>query len=267
MLHLNYRVLRLGNLITCDQNAWMSCILKYMFKRENYNFLDCKNRGKKLFLKKTPVFHLSSCYRLTVCYRTVCYQIYQPNKSTLSKSGRQLTIYILWSQMGNISKPHSAELDGRCWLVSWLPCKITVTTKGLTFPRRQESEKKQLIEGKISSTNCWVRTTWKSERKQTSPEIGNWRILCGNWWFSMRANTSITRGNWHFQVAGDYCLFHFYRFLFVGGWSSPRGMRLSGGQFPNLLRWFFCYPLRSRFQIRWSSWLVWFSLPCIGIFM
>lgn len=135
--------------------------------------------------------------------------------------------------MGNISKPHSAELDGRCWLVSWLPCKITVTTKGLTFPRRQESEKKQLIEMKITSTNCWVRITWKSERKQTSPEKGNWRILRGNWWFSVRANTPITKGNWHFQVASDYCLFLFYRFLFVGEWSSPPRMRLSGGQFPN----------------------------------
>lgn len=88
--------------------------------------------------------------------------------------------------MGNISKPHSAELDGRCWLVSWLPCKITVTTKGLTFPRRQESEKKQFIEMKITSTNCWVGITWKSERKQTSPEKGNWQILRGNWWFSVR---------------------------------------------------------------------------------
>ena len=105
---------------------------------------------------------------------------------------------------------------------------------------------------KITSTNCWVRITWKSERKQTSPEKGNWRILRGNWWFSVRANTPITRGNWHFQVASDYCLFHFYRFPFVGEWSSPPRMRLSGGQFPNLLRWFFCYPLRSLFQIRWS---------------
>ena len=56
--------------------------------------------------------------------------------STLSKPGRQVKLYTRWSQMGNTSKPHLAELDGRCWWVPWLLCKITVTKKGSTFPRR-----------------------------------------------------------------------------------------------------------------------------------
>ena len=54
--------------------------------------------------------------------------------STLSKPRGQLKLYTRRSQMGNTSKPHLAELDGRCWLVSWLPCKITVIKKVQRFP-------------------------------------------------------------------------------------------------------------------------------------
>ena len=50
MLHLIFQVLRLGDLITCDRNAWMSCIFKYMFKRENYNFF--VKIEENTFLKK-----------------------------------------------------------------------------------------------------------------------------------------------------------------------------------------------------------------------
>ena len=50
MLHLIFQVLRLGDLITCDRNAWMSCTFKYMFKRENYNFF--VKIEEKNFLKK-----------------------------------------------------------------------------------------------------------------------------------------------------------------------------------------------------------------------
>ena len=76
MLHLIFQVLRLGDLITCDRNAWMSCIFKYMFKRENYNFF-VKIEEENLF-RKTPFSHLPSCYWNTVCYRRTCHRIYQP---------------------------------------------------------------------------------------------------------------------------------------------------------------------------------------------
>ena len=76
MLHLIFQVLRLGDLITCNRNAWMSCIFKYMFKRENYNFF--VKIEENTFFKKTPFFHLPSCYWCTICYRRTCHQIYQP---------------------------------------------------------------------------------------------------------------------------------------------------------------------------------------------